>query len=79
VKLRGTPPLTDVEEALIAAALARAGIRLDGEPDSYGSRWRRTGVEEALDETPREGTFDYEAFWRVYTASPRSTLGATRA
>jgi hypothetical protein len=60
VKLRGTPPLTGGEEALIAAALARAGIRLDEAPDSYRSRWRRTGVEEALDET-RDGTIDCEA------------------
>jgi hypothetical protein len=51
-------------------ALARVGLSLEKAHQAYRSPWRRTAIEEALDP---------EAEPALYTPSPRSTRGATRA
>lgn len=68
--LEAIPPLDDSELAAIRVALTRAGVRLDGQPPVYTSRWRRSAVREAVDNEPEIVR---------YARSPRSTPGATRA
>jgi hypothetical protein len=68
--LQITPQLRDPERRAVGHALERAGIRLDGRPETYASAWWRTAALEAVDNTPAPAR---------YAPSPRSTRGATRA
>ena len=63
------PPLREAELRALSYALERAGVRSDGQPESYRSAWRRTALREATDNEPVPR----------YAPSPRSTRGATRA
>jgi hypothetical protein len=70
MELHSAPPLTEDEQVAVQAALARAGVHIDGRPESYRSSWRRAAVREAVDAQPTLAR---------YARSPRSTRGATRA
>jgi uncharacterized ferritin-like protein (DUF455 family) len=70
VQLEAIPPLADSELAAIRIALARSGLRFDGQPPIYTSNWRRVAVREAVEKEPEIVR---------YARSPRSTPGATRA
>lgn len=70
MQLEAIPPLADSELAAIRVALARSGLRFDGQPPIYTSKWRQVALREAVDEEPEIGR---------YARSPRSTPGATRA
>jgi hypothetical protein len=72
VALEIVPEPAEQELTAIRHALSRAGVRLDGQPESYLSGWRRASAREGVDNEPapvRTG----------YARSPRSTRGATRA
>jgi hypothetical protein len=72
VALDVVPALPEPELTAIRRVLSRAGVQLDGQPESYLSAWRRASAREAVDNEP--------ARVRVsYARSPRSTRGATRA
>jgi hypothetical protein len=70
MELDVVPSLSPAETSVLAEAVRRSGIELDGESDPYASAWRRAGLVEAAD---GDGESD------GYARSPRSTRGATRA
>jgi hypothetical protein len=74
VELDAFPPLTELESEAICIAFVRAGLRLDAPPDGYTSAWRRAGMSESTDDEA-----EAPPLTDLYTPSPRSTLGATRA
>lgn len=64
------PVPSEPDLAAIRRALARAGIRPDGQSEAYSSEWRLAAAREATDNQPAAARF---------APSPRSTRGATRA
>jgi hypothetical protein len=70
VEIDVAPAVGEQERAVLAAALARAGVEPNGRPPAYSSRWRRAGLAEAVERAPAPGS---------YAFSPRSSRGATRA
>jgi hypothetical protein len=75
VELDVEPPVPDAVGVAIRTALADGGVALDGRHPAHAGAWRRAAAREVVDNEPvsRRGS------WAVYTLSPRSTRGATRA